>query len=50
MTVGQREGRSFPLETGAENRIGRGPECQVVLDDPLCSRIHAVLSERDGHL
>jgi two-component system response regulator HydG len=48
MTVGQREGRSFPLEPGVENTIGRGPECLVVLSDPLCSRVHAVLEERAG--
>jgi Nif-specific regulatory protein len=48
LTVGQKPGRSFVLQPGAENRVGRGAECQVVLADPECSRVHAVLQERDG--
>ena len=29
--------------------IGRGTDCDVVLSDPLCSRVHAqVTAERDG--
>src|SRR5690606_5269518 len=30
-----------------ENRIGRGIDCHVILSDPLCSRVHAILF-RDG--
>lgn len=48
LTVGQKPGRSFVLQPGAANRIGRGTECQVMLADPECSRVHAVLEERDG--
>ncbi len=48
LTAGQKPGRSFVLQPGTETRIGRGPECQVVLADPECSRVHAVLAEREG--
>ena len=47
LTVDQKPGRTFVLQAG-ENLIGRGPECLVVLTDPLCSRVHAVLEEHDG--
>lgn len=49
MTDGARAGARFPLDPGIVNRIGRGVECQVVLVDPLCSRIHAVVfANEDG--
>ena len=40
---GARAGVQVPLEEEQENRIGRGLECQVVLADPLSSRVHAVI-------
>ncbi|MBX3411725.1 MAG: sigma 54-interacting transcriptional regulator [Pirellulales bacterium] len=48
MTVGKRAGDSFLLDPARENPIGRGTECTVVLSDPLCSRIHAVLVHANG--
>lgn len=48
MTVGSRAGTSFLLNPTSENRIGRGTECAIVLTDPLCSRVHAVVSREDG--
>ena len=48
MTVGSRAGYSFLLDPTGENRIGRGVDCAVVLSDPLCSRVHAVLVNQDG--
>jgi Nif-specific regulatory protein len=48
MTVGSRAGATFALDETRENAIGRGPECDVVLTDPLCSRVHAVISCSDG--
>ena len=47
MIEGPRIGDSFPLEGDVENRIGRGLECQIVLTDPLTSRVHAVVLYED---
>ncbi len=47
MTRGQRAGTSFLLDPERENSIGRDVECDVVLTDPLCSRVHAVISHDD---
>jgi transcriptional regulator with PAS, ATPase and Fis domain len=44
MTIGPKAGMNFLLEPGRETRIGRGDECTIALADPLCSRIHAVVS------
>lgn len=49
MTTGGRKGAHFLLEPGAETRIGRGLECDIVLTDPLSSRIHAVIYEQGKH-
>ena len=38
---GARAGSSFLLDPKAENLVGRGMDCHIVLSDPLCSRIHA---------
>ncbi|MEX0867646.1 MAG: sigma 54-interacting transcriptional regulator [Pirellulales bacterium] len=43
MIAGRRAGASFILDASRENRIGRGLECDIVLSDPLCSRVHATL-------
>lgn len=48
MTVGHRAGVSFLLDPTEENRIGRDPECTVALNDPICSRVHAVIEQQDG--
>src|SRR5437870_5152056 len=47
MTAGSRAGTSYLLDPTDENRIGRGLECAIVLTDPLCSRVHAVVLQ-DG--
>ena len=47
MTVGSQPGSVFRLNADDENRIGRGLECSVILTDPLCSRVHAILSRDD---
>jgi hypothetical protein len=36
--TGSRFGQLVPIP--ATTRVGRGPECEVVLDDPLVSRVH----------
>ena len=43
MTAGPRAGAQFVLDAGRQNRIGRGLECDVVLTDPLSSRVHAIV-------
>jgi len=48
MTVGVRAGTHFLLDPARESRIGRGSDCEIMLNDPLCSRVHAVVFERDG--
>ena len=49
MTAGSRAGKVFSLDPTDENRIGRGTECDIILSDPLCSRVHAiVVQESDG--
>jgi Nif-specific regulatory protein len=48
MTLGPKPGARYALDPTADNRIGRGTECVVVLNDPLCSRVHAVV-RRDNH-
>jgi Nif-specific regulatory protein len=45
---GARAGHSFILLDEGENRIGRGLDCHVVLNDPLSSRVHAIIERREG--
>jgi Nif-specific regulatory protein len=47
MTVGARAGTNFLLDPTDESRIGRGMDCDIVLTDPLCSRVHAVIVRED---
>ena len=47
--TGDRTGTNFLLDPTIENRIGRGADCEVVLIDPNCSRVHAQLIRKaDG--
>jgi len=49
MTSGPRVGAHFVLEPGRQTRIGRDLECDIVLSDPLSSRVHAlVVQDGDG--
>ena len=48
-TTGPLAGSHFHLDPTDETTIGRGIECEVVLTDPVASRVHAVVwRERDG--
>lgn len=40
--------KQFTLSPAVESRVGRGSECEVALQDPLSSRIHATLLVRNG--
>ncbi len=41
-------GSSYLLRDDEENLIGRGLDCRVVVNDELTSRVHAVISRREG--
>lgn len=45
MLKGPRAGAHFILQTRGKNLMGRGLECQIVLNDPLCSRVHCELEQ-----
>ena len=47
MTLGPKPGTRYALDPAVDNRIGRGTECTVMLNDPLCSRVHAVVRLAD---
>ncbi|MBS0209629.1 MAG: sigma 54-interacting transcriptional regulator [Planctomycetes bacterium] len=49
MTVGPKAGTHYILDPQGECRIGRDLDCAVVLTDPLCSRVHAVVNFQEGH-
>lgn len=40
-------GQTFSLKPG-ENRIGRSPECEIIINDPSISRRHAALIVQSG--
>ena len=43
VTAGDHCGRYILLEGEDEVRIGRGLDCEIVLNDPLSSRVHAIV-------
>lgn len=47
MTVGARAGTNFLLDPTDESCIGRGMDCDIILTDPLCSRVHAIIVRED---
>src|SRR5215217_1644596 len=48
MTAGPKVGSIFLLDLVSETRIGRGVDCNIVLTDPLCSRVHAVVRRENN--
>ncbi len=48
LRTGARSGTNYLLDPQRTNRLGRGIDCDVVLADPLCSRVHAELQFVDG--
>ncbi len=48
MTSGPRLGAQFILDPARPNRIGRGLDCDVILIDPLSSRVHAIVVCNEG--
>ncbi len=47
MVSGPSPGVRFGLNAAIENRIGRGNDCQISLNDPRCSRVHAIVHCND---
>ena len=45
--TGKRSGTNFPLDPRRETLMGRGTDCHISLPDPLCSRVHAIMSYED---
>lgn len=48
MTNGARSGTRFLLDPDRQNRVGRGLDCDVILTDPLSSRVHAIVVCQEG--
>jgi len=48
MTTGPRTGDHFLLDPEITNQIGRGMDCNVMVADPLCSRVHAMIVLEGG--
>ena len=47
LTSGSRSGSNYLLDLKTQNQIGRGLDCQIILTDPLTSRVHAIVSFDD---
>lgn len=47
ITLGPRAGMHFLLDPKRPNQIGRGSDNAIVLGDPLCSRVHATITQQD---
>src|SRR4029079_15088766 len=47
MTVGPRAGTQFLLDRTKHNRSGRGLDCDIILNDSLASRVHAIVLYED---
>ena len=46
---GPRSGSNYLLDAQQTNSLGRGLNCDIVLADPLCSRVHAeIIQQEDG--
>ena len=45
--TGNRSGTNFPLDPTHEILMGRGSDCHISVPDPMCSRVHAILSCED---
>ena len=48
MNAGLRVGSRYRLLVNEPNKLGRDWDCRVVLNDPQCSRVHALISMEEG--
>lgn len=44
---GNRVGTNFPLDPSRDTLLGRGTDCHISVPDPMCSRVHAIVSYED---
>ncbi len=46
--TGNQSGTNYTLDPGRETYLGRGTDCHISVPDPMCSRIHAIISYQEG--
>ncbi len=46
--TGKQSGTNYTLDPSRETHLGRGTDCHITVPDPMCSRIHVVISCQDG--
>lgn len=44
---GTQSGTNFPIDPSRETLLGRGTDCHISVPDPMCSRVHAILTCED---
>ena len=44
---GTQSGTNFPIDPSRETLLGRGTDCHISVPDPMCSRVHAILTFED---
>jgi two-component system response regulator HydG len=42
--TGNRAGTNFTLDPSRDTLLGRGTDCHITVPDPMCSRVHAIIS------
>ena len=45
--TGNRSGTNFQLDPSRETLMGRGTDCHISVPDPMCSRVHAIVTCED---
>jgi Nif-specific regulatory protein len=45
--TGNRAGTNFTLDPAGDTLLGRGTDCHITVPDPMCSRVHAIISYED---
>ncbi|MDZ4657800.1 MAG: FHA domain-containing protein, partial [Bythopirellula sp.] len=45
--TGNRAGTNFTLDSSRDTLLGRGTDCHITVPDPMCSRVHAIISYED---
>src|SRR5688572_132360 len=48
VTLGREAGAHYLLDPEKETQIGRGTECTIQLNDPICSRVHCTVRNVGG--
>ena len=45
--TGNRAGTNFTLDPSRDTLLGRGTDCHISVPDPMCSRVHAIMTYED---